>query len=135
MIQAFATLLLCQLAGESLVRASGLPVPGPVVGLVILALGLVAGRRVGLVARGSLGERPLGQAADGLLRHLSLLFVPAGVGIVGQAAAIRSSGLAIVAALLVSTVLTLVVSAAAFAGTMRLLGTGRDADAAGGRGR
>jgi holin-like protein len=73
MIGALAVLLLCQLAGEALARAAGLPVPGPVLGMgLLLAALLVRGR----------APDALGRTADGLLAHLGLLFVPAGVGVV-----------------------------------------------------
>jgi holin-like protein len=73
MIGALAVLLLCQLAGEALARAASLPVPGPVLGMgPLLAALLVRGR----------APDALGRTADGLLAHLGLLFVPAGVGVV-----------------------------------------------------
>jgi holin-like protein len=76
MTGAITALLLCQLAGELLVRALHLPVPGPVIGMVLLF--------VILLLRHSDGEPPaaLSQVADALLGHLGLLFVPAGVGVV-----------------------------------------------------
>jgi holin-like protein len=74
LIGAITALLVCQLAGEVATRALHLPVPGPVVGMVILFLALLA-RRGPVPA-------PLGETADGLLGHLGLLFVPAGVGVV-----------------------------------------------------
>jgi len=71
---AITALLCCQLAGEILARSLGLAIPGPVIGMVLLfTLLLLRGRPV---AEG------LGGTADGLLGHLGLLFVPAGVGVV-----------------------------------------------------
>ncbi len=72
MIEALALLLGCQLAGEILVRLAGAPLPGPVVGLLLLL--------VVLLMRGTV-PTAVQATARGLLRHLSLLFVPAGVGI------------------------------------------------------
>ena len=70
----FLTLLLaCQLAGEVVARVTGLPVPGPILGLVLLL--------AGLTLRGRPAPRRE-ESANGLLAHLSLLFVPAGVGVV-----------------------------------------------------
>lgn len=74
MIAALTALLLCQLAGEMLARAFHLPVPGPVVGMLLLLAGLLARRRE--------APAPLAVVADGLLANLGLLFVPAGVGVV-----------------------------------------------------
>ena len=77
MTGAFTTLLACQLAGEVAARALGLPVPGPVVGMVLLFVAL-------LLRPGEEGGAPpaLGSTADALLGNLGLLFVPAGVGVV-----------------------------------------------------
>ncbi|MGG5808671.1 CidA/LrgA family protein [Falsiroseomonas sp. CW058] len=74
MIPAVTALLACQLLGEVAARALHLPVPGPVVGMVLLFAALLARRRA--------APPELGRAADGLLDNLGLLFVPAGVGVV-----------------------------------------------------
>jgi holin-like protein len=74
MIPAVTALLTCQLLGEVASRALGLPVPGPVVGMVLLFLVLLA--------RGREAPEGLGRAAGALLDNLGLLFVPAGVGVV-----------------------------------------------------
>ncbi len=74
MIAALTALLACQLAGESLARAFALPVPGPVIGMVLLFAALLVRRREPPAA--------LARTADALLAHLGLLFVPAGVGVV-----------------------------------------------------
>ncbi len=96
-----ALLLLCQLLGEVLVVWSSQPIPGPVVGLVLLFFGL------GL--RGGIPEG-LGRVVDGLLAHLSLLFVPAGVGVMLHIAMLREEWLAISLALVLSTVVTIAVT-------------------------
>lgn len=105
-----ALLLLCQLAGEAFVVWTGLPVPGPVVGMALLF--------VGLVWRGGVPEG-LGGVTDGLLSHLSLLFVPAGVGVMLHIAMLREEWLAIATALVVSTVLTVAVTGIVMAGFIR----------------
>jgi holin-like protein len=74
MIGALTTLLVCQLAGEVLARTLYLPVPGPVIGMVLLF--------AALVLRGRPVPQGLGATADALLGNLGLLFVPAGVGVV-----------------------------------------------------
>ena len=112
MIGALATLLTCQLAGELIARLLSLPVPGPVIGLILLFV-VLAVRRSAPVE--------LQTAADGLLRHLSLLFVPAGVGVMLHAARLEAEWPAIVAAILVSTALTIVVTALVFHWVSRLL--------------
>ncbi len=101
MLRSLTTLILCQFVGELLARGLDLPLPGPVLGLLIL-LGLLAWRGG--------PDQAMRDTFGGLLRHLSLLFVPAGVGVVTQLDALRDDWLAIAGALLVSTSLALVVT-------------------------
>lgn len=108
MILALTLLLACQLAGEALARLFALPVPGPVIGLALLFLGLRW--RPSAAVEGA----PLATVAGVLLAHLSLLFVPAGTGIVRHAGSLLAHGPGLIAALLVSTALTLVVTAFVF---------------------
>ena len=116
MIAAIAGLLLCQLIGEVLVRALALPLPGPVAGLVLL-FGLLAWR-----GRGAEPSVPEGlvQVADALLRNLSLLFIPAAVGVVQYLALLREHAGQIAIAIVVSTLVTLVVTAVVFRFVSRL---------------
>ena len=101
MVRAIMILLLCQLAGTVVQQASGLPIPGPVMGLVLL-LGL-------LVWRGG-PDQVLNDTAGGLLKYLGLLFVPAGVGVVTELQELRANALAIAVAIPVSTLLGLAVT-------------------------
>lgn len=103
-------LLVFQCAGEGTARLFGLPVPGPVVGMLMLFTALLFRKRV---------PESLGAAADGLARHLSLLFVPAGVGVMLHFARLAEDWVPIVAALLVSTVLTLVAAGWTFSALKR----------------
>lgn len=98
MLAAFTILLLFQSLGEGLVFLLGLPVPGPVAGMLLLMAALLAWPAL---------EQRIAQAADTLLSHLSLLFVPAGVGIIASAASGSGHWFAILAALFASTALTL----------------------------
>jgi holin-like protein len=101
MIACLALLLACQLAGEVIVRMTHLPIPGPVIGMGLLF--------IGLVIRG--GAPPaLEDTANRLLSHLSLLFVPAGVGIMLHLELILDNWLSIGVALLISTALTIAVT-------------------------
>jgi holin-like protein len=113
MIPALTLLLSCQLIGEVVARGLKIPVPGPVLGLVLLFLLLLL-RKAMRPQAADIGETPLGRTTRGLLAHLSILFVPAGVGIVGHAAAVSEHGLPLVAALIGSTALALVVTALVF---------------------
>ncbi len=102
MLRAVTILLLYQLAGEVIARALSLPVPGPVIGLALLF--------ATLVIRGAVAD-DLRDTANGLLAHLSLLFVPAGVGVMVYLDRIGREWIAIFTALVVSTVLTIAVTA------------------------
>ena len=102
MLRALATLLVFQCLGEGVSYLFKLPVPGPVIGMLLLF--------------GFLMLRP--QIADAieptaleLLRHLSLLFIPAGVGIMVSAGKVRGDALAVVVSLVVSTTLAIGVTA------------------------
>jgi holin-like protein len=130
MIEAITAVLLCQLAGEGVARGLGLPVPGPVIGLLILFLGLVARGRLKPDAT-PVQETPLGVFAGFLLAHLSLLFVPAGVGIIGQADVLARHGLGLVVALVASTAAALAVTALVFRAASSRTDPAADGDGAG----
>ncbi|MBP2299620.1 CidA/LrgA family protein [Azospirillum picis] len=102
MLGSLTLLLLCQLAGELAARLLHLPVPGPVLGMLLLF--------AGLLLRGGVPV-PMQETAGGLLRHLSLLFVPAGVGVMTHAARLEAEALPIVIALFGSTLFGVAVTA------------------------
>lgn len=117
---AVTALLLCQLAGEVIVLAlrqiyPALAFPGPVVGMALMFLLLLWRNGPGA---------SLDATAGGILRNLSLLFVPAAVGIVQYGPVLSEFGLALAVALVASTVLTLLVTVGVFLLVVRL----RDAE-------
>ena len=101
MLAAFTILLLFQCLGEGIVFLCKLPFPGPVAGMLLLMAALLAWPSL---------EKRIEQGAETLLSHLSLLFVPAGVGIYATAASGSGHWLAILASLVASTVLALAVT-------------------------
>ena len=127
MIASLSLILLCQLAGEVFVRGLGLPMPGPVVGLLFLLLLLLARDRFVALARGPLQQDGVENASRGLLAHLSLLFVPAGVGVVQKLDLVAEHGIAVAAVLAISVVVTLLVTVATFLVASRLVSRGRSA--------
>jgi holin-like protein len=127
MIASLSLILLCQLAGEVIVRGLALPMPGPVVGLLFLLLLLLARDRFSVLARGPLQQDGVENASRGLLAHLSLLFVPAGVGVMQKLDVVADHGIAIAAVLAISVVLTLLVTVATFLAAGWLLARGRSA--------
>ena len=86
MIANLTIILIFQLIGEGVARVTGAPAPGPIIGMVLLFLVLLA--------TPSLAER-LRPTANGLLSHLALLFVPAGVGVIGHLGIALSFGLVV----------------------------------------
>ncbi len=110
MLGALTILLVYQLIGEVIVQFTSLPVPGPVVGLLLLFLSLCI--------RGNLAA-PLRDTANGILQHLSLLFVPAGVGVMVHFARVSGEWLPILVAILASTALAIAVSALVMRALMR----------------
>ncbi|MGD8709651.1 MAG: CidA/LrgA family protein [Ectothiorhodospiraceae bacterium] len=108
MVGSIAVLLLFQLAGEVISRVLSLPLPGPVLGMLLLL--------AALMLRGT-APLPLRDTCRGLLSHLSLLFVPAGVGIIAHLHRIAEQWLALGVTLILSTAITV----AATAGTMAVL--------------
>jgi putative effector of murein hydrolase LrgA (UPF0299 family) len=120
MVPGVTALLACQLIGELASRGLGLPVPGPVIGLVLLVAGLGAwgrGRSDAEVA-----ASPVARVGDGLLANLGLLFVPAGVGVIQYGGLLRAQALPLALALVGSTAATLVATVLVFVGVSRLLG-------------
>lgn len=100
-LRGLALLLLFQAAGEGLTLALRLPFPGPVVGLVLLLIGLQA----------TWIREPVKAAADVLLAHLSLLFVPVGVGVITRLDLVARYGPQLLEAIVVSTWLGMAVTA------------------------
>lgn len=105
MIHALILLFGCQLVGEVMVRWAGLPVPGPVLGLCLLLTGLLIAGRIG---------ESLDRTATGFVQHLSLLFVPAGVGVIQHVGRLQAEWVPLAAAMVVSTASTIAVSALVF---------------------
>ncbi|TAG49230.1 MAG: CidA/LrgA family protein [Betaproteobacteria bacterium] len=103
-LKGFAWILLAQSLGEIVSRALKLPLPGPVVGLILMLFAL----QIPLV------RRHVSVAADVLLAHLSLLFVPIGVGVLSHLDLISQYGFRILLALAVSTWIGLAVTAVIF---------------------
>ena len=102
MLRSLAALLIFQCLGESVSYGFSLPVPGPVIGMLLLFA--FAMFRPG-------AAEAIEPTALELLRHLSLLFIPAGVGILVSAQAVRGEALAVIASLVASTTLGIAVTA------------------------
>jgi holin-like protein len=110
MLAAISILLVYQLIGEIITLTFSLPVPGPVIGMALLFVTLSLRRRI---------PGQLQNTSQTLLRHLSLLFIPAGTGVMLHTQRLANEWLPIVASLLISTVLGLLVTAAVMSALAR----------------
>lgn len=100
-LRGLALLLLCQSAGEAVSRFAQLPLPGPVIGLLLL-FALLQWPAV---------RAPAAAACEPLLQHLSLLFVPVGVGVITHLSLVAQYGARMAAAIVLSTWAGLAVTA------------------------
>ena len=107
MLHTLGLLLGCQLLGEVTARGFGLPMPGPVLGLALLVL--ILGTMPTLAER-------LRPTTTVILANLSFLFVPAGVGIIGNFEVLSEDGIALLAILTLSTVLSMLAAVGTFIG-------------------
>ena len=105
MIYHLAIILGFQLLGEVITRALGTPIPGPVIGMVLFVFAMMVWPKLAEEVRAT---------AMGLLAHSSLLFVPAGVGIVGHITRLGHELVPILAVIVISTVLSLIVAVYTF---------------------
>lgn len=117
MLNYLTLIFACQLAGEMAVTATGVPLPGPVAGMVLLFFILVVRSRFVADSENKTEQdadgvpEALARVADGLLSNLSLLFVPAGVGIMTHFALLKQDWLPLSAAVIGSSALTIAVTA------------------------
>ena len=105
MLLAVLALMGCQLIGEGLRDAFSLPVPGPVIGMFLLAMVLTCRRK-----RPSPAAAALDATAETVISYMGLLFVPAGVGIIAEIPLLGQQWMPIVVAVIGSTMLSLAVT-------------------------
>ena len=101
MLGSLTIILVCQLLGEIITRLTKLPVPGPVIGMLILFCGLLLKQRL---------PADLEAAAHSLHRYLALLFVPAGVGVITNLDLLVRSWLPLGGAIVIGTAVTIAVT-------------------------
>jgi len=107
MLQTFGLLLSCQLLGEITVQGFGLPMPGPVLGLILLVLMLWVIPSL---------AKQLRPTTTVILANLSFLFVPAGVGVIGSLEVLSQDGIVLLVILTLSTVLSMLAAVGTFVG-------------------
>lgn len=113
MLHAFALLLVCQVAGDVFVQLSGLPLPGAVVGLMLLLGGLLV---LGRVPQG------LDQCANGLLPHMMLLFIPSVAGVMQHFERVAQEWRPFLIASIGGTFVTLIVTTVTLRWLLRRMG-------------
>ena len=101
MLGSLTIILVCQLLGEIITRLTGLPVPGPVIGMLLLFCGLLLKQRLPTELEGT---------ANSLHRYLALLFVPAGVGVITNLDLLVRSWLPLGGAIVIGTAVTIAVT-------------------------
>jgi holin-like protein len=106
---AFLILIGCELLGEFLRSALHLPLPGAVIGMLLLAGG-IALRDRGAAPDSTPTPSALDRTAGVLLANMGMLFVPAGVGIIAESGLLRTEWRPIVVAVIGSTLLGLMVT-------------------------
>lgn len=104
-LSAIAALFVMQVLGEVLVRWSGLPLPGPLMGMLLMFAALIA-----------LGHVPTGlrDTCHHGLKHLMLLFIPLVAGIMLHFGPLANEWFPFLAACIGGVALTIVVSAVTF---------------------
>jgi holin-like protein len=117
MLYAITTLFLCQLAGELLVQWLSLPIPGPLIGMLLLF--------IALLVRGGVPEA-LSETSSHLLRNLMLLFIPAVTGVMLHFERVGREWLPFLAAGIVGAAFTMTVTALTLRWMIRI--TGKEAE-------
>ncbi len=102
MIETFIWLLAYQFIGEVIARSLGWPVPGAVLGMLLLFITLCARRGVPAALRDNIPR---------LMTHMSLLFIPAGVGILAFWPMLSAHPLSLPLVLVVATLSTFIITA------------------------
>ncbi len=100
-LQGFVWLLCMQSLGELTSKGLGLSIPGPVIGMLFM-LGSLQSQRI---------RTPVAACADYLLSHLSLLFVPVGVGVMAHLGLISEFGFRMLLVVVLSTWVAMIVTA------------------------
>ena len=111
MLRTYLVLLGCQAAGDVIHQVSGIPLSGPIIGMILLL--------AALTVRGGASDEFCGSAQT-ILGYLSLFFVPPGVGIMQHLPLLRAHWLPLLLALFVSTALAMASAALVMRSVERL---------------
>ena len=113
MLAGIFTIFMFQLVGETIQKYFGLSIPGPVIGLVLMLIALLASKH--RTHRPIAGLRDnLITVAETLLGHLSLLFVPIGVGVILHLHLLETQLLRVLGVIIFGTIATMIFTAFIF---------------------
>ena len=113
MLAGIFTIFMFQLIGEAIQKYFSLAVPGPVIGLILMLIILVASKRATPTSLSAL-KHNLISTSEALLGHLSLLFVPIGVGVILHLHLLEAQLLQVLAVIIIGTILTILFTAMMF---------------------
>lgn len=113
MLKGIFIIFFFQLIGEVVKQYFVLLIPGPVVGLILLLMTLICTQGLTSPAIGTI-SKSIFQSADGILRYLSLLFIPIGVGVIMHLQYLENNILSVMAIILIGTVTSLGLTAVLF---------------------
>ena len=113
MLDSIFIIFMFQLVGEATQKYFALPVPGPVIGLVLMLICLLWTKRTNLPLIADQRDR-LVTTSQQLLGYLSLLFVPIGVGVIMHLQLLEVQLARIIAVITIGTIVTMVFTAFIF---------------------
>ena len=113
MLDSIFIIFMFQLVGEATQKYFALPVPGPVIGLVLMLVCLLWTKRTNLPLIADQRDRLL-TTSQQLLGYLSLLFVPIGVGVIMHLQLLEAQLARIIAVITIGTIVTMVFTAFIF---------------------
>jgi holin-like protein len=115
-------LLVFQLIGEAISLYFSLSIPGPVIGMLLLFLSLLLLYKI---KKNNVNKQhqddALSTSANAILSHLSLLFIPAGVGLIVHIDRLENQWLPIIAAIVLGSIITMTITAGTMIFLNRLL--------------
>ncbi|MCM0646922.1 CidA/LrgA family protein [Clostridium swellfunianum] len=111
-LRQLAIILVICFLGEALNRLFNIPIPGNVIGMVILLIALITG---------IIKLESIEGVTDFLLKHLAFFFVPAGIGVISSFDIIKTSLIPMLIVIVLSTIIVIAVTGI----TVQLLKGGR----------
>ena len=106
MLKSIFIIFLFQLIGETIQKYFDLTIPGPVIGLILLLITLIALKGTKNIYIKNTKEE-ISSTSNYITSYLSLLFVPIGVGVVMHLSYLEKNYIPVLAVIFISTILTI----------------------------